>query len=360
MASYEAVAGEVRQQIGSPLPANPRTVFDTLSFDREKVRWEDYLFAPTPVELVRNSDGRECLFKRDDYFAPLGYHGINGSKLRQAIYLFKKYAAGKRRVINGTSVHSPQLPMCSALARHYGLKCTCVLGGTKPATFRRNEMADIAASLGSEFDFINIGYNHNIQLRCQELLKQSSEDAFYLEYGITLDHNRHAPEEIVQFHIVGAEQVKNIPPHITDLVMAAGSCNSCTSVLLGLAHYGTGIQRVHLVGTGPSKIPYLTERLELMGSVLGEELDIYDGLSYALQFPKTRPIQAIFYDLHGEKYCRYEDEMRFDFGGIDLHPTYEGKVMSYIYEKRPELINSNTLFWIVGNRPQKEVILSHV
>ena len=58
------------------------TIFNTLSLSRNDIKWEDYLFELTPVEKIGN-----IYFKREDKFAPLGAGGINGSKLRQCIWL---------------------------------------------------------------------------------------------------------------------------------------------------------------------------------------------------------------------------------------------------------------------------------
>ena len=62
------------------------TIFQTLSLDRSQIHWEEQLLELTPVEEVGG-----VWFKREDYFAPLGYSGINGSKLRQCIYLIDEY-----------------------------------------------------------------------------------------------------------------------------------------------------------------------------------------------------------------------------------------------------------------------------
>lgn len=39
-----------------------------------------------------------------------------------------------------------------------------------------------------------------------------------------------------------------------------------------------------------------------------------------------------------------------------FHPTYEGKVFEYLKTRLPELMNENTLFWIVGSEPKLEVV----
>lgn len=103
------------------------TIFPILSISRDEIKWDDYLYELTPVQKV----GR-LYFKRDDHFAPLGYGGINGSKLRQAIWLVKNYidGGGSKTIYSGASVKSPQLPMTSAVATHFGLKSKHVIGAT--------------------------------------------------------------------------------------------------------------------------------------------------------------------------------------------------------------------------------------
>lgn len=339
-----------------------KSVFDVFSIDRSRVHWEDYLYKLTPVERITNKDGKSCYFKREDYFAPLGYHGINGSKLRQAIYLFTTEALGKSKIINGTSVKSPQLPMSSACARHFGKDITCILGATKPETSKKHEMVDMALFFGCSLKYINIGYIHNLQLKCMDVLKEDPKNTFFLEYGMALNHKVHPAKSVYDLHFVGAEQVKNIPYGITDLIIPAGNCNSAANVLLGMMLYGwKDIERIHLVGTGPSKIKYLAERLEIMGQYCGKDPYIFGNLPYIFPtFNKSFPIETIFYDLHGTKYVTYKDERPFNFGDIDLHPTYEGKVMTYVYEKMPQLIKDTTLFWIVGNKPYKKEMVAYV
>ena len=89
-----------------------------------KKYFEDGLSALTPVE---NRVGR--LYKREDKFAPLGYGNVNGSKLRQLVWLVRGYR-GVGGIITGASVLSPQVPMTAAVGAAYGLPVIIVLGGT--------------------------------------------------------------------------------------------------------------------------------------------------------------------------------------------------------------------------------------
>src|SRR3990167_6033243 len=103
----------------------PPSIFPVLSLDPGQVHWEDYLDTLTPVE-----EHEGVYFKRDDYFAPLGYGGINGSKLRQCIYLINQARnLGAAGILSAASVRSPQLSMSTAVAKPYGLPAVQIIGG---------------------------------------------------------------------------------------------------------------------------------------------------------------------------------------------------------------------------------------
>jgi len=89
------------------------TVFDIISVDREAVKWESYLASLTPWE---NKSG--VWFKRDDYFAPLGYGGPNGSKMRQLIWYINRFKGNKSHIVTGASIQSPQLSMSAIVGSH--------------------------------------------------------------------------------------------------------------------------------------------------------------------------------------------------------------------------------------------------
>ena len=347
------------------------TIFDTLSIDRKDIRWEDHLYDLTPVEQIN-----KVWFKREDKFAPLGYGGINGSKLRQCIWLTSEYVKNSNNpvgVISGTSVKSPQLPMGSAVAEHYGLDSVHVIGATKPKVAIKHENVSAATWFKAKF-FVNphIAYNPVLQKKCQEILANSdaARDFFYLEYGITLDHKAkwNSAERVERFHYVGSEQVKNIPDHIENIVIPAGSCNSCTSILYGLARYKPkNLRNVYLIGIGPNKIDFIEERLDIIAKVSGintkpyvrqfhdspDKMNKYSSVLDADPLPNWN-FNLHHYDLHTTKYVDYQDEMMYTHGDIEFHPTYEGKMMTYVNERYPSLLNEKTMVWIVGSKQYKE------
>jgi hypothetical protein len=252
--------------------------------------------------------------------------------------------------------------MQTAVAVHFGKKPITICPGTSLEKTLEHEMPALAAWLGSEFWLCTIGYNGVLQKRAQELQSYlgGKSVAYYLEYAITLGLE-HSAQEIYDFHCVGAEQVRNIPDDVEELIMAAGSCNSSSSVLLGLAKYPKpNLKRIHFITTGPSKIEYLTRRLEKMREVSGFETRLFKNLPYEDDMfdpvPQDFPYEVIVHDQQKEGFSVYSDLMPFTFHDIELHPTYEGKIMTYIMQKCPQLIHKKSLFWIVGSYPTRQAM----
>jgi hypothetical protein len=129
------------------------TIFDVKSFDRSLVHWEDHLLHLTPVENIG-----DIWWKREDEFAPLGRGNINGSKLRQLIWLFSQ--SRLPGVISGAVTGSPQLPMTAACAKHWGMPCVQFTGGS-------GEMVTIAEGLGAETRLINPGYATTLNVKAR-------------------------------------------------------------------------------------------------------------------------------------------------------------------------------------------------
>ena len=331
------------------------TIFETLEIDRGKVKWENYLNAKTPVQYVGN-----MYFKRDDYFAPLGYGAINGGKLRQCIFIINGYYENKiKTVYSGASVLSPQIPMSAAVCYHYGIKSINVVGATKPQVVLKNDMMRLATYFGAELDFIKVGYNPVLQRRVKALLDATPESG-ELKYGIAVDSDDDN-SKIETFHSLSGNQTMNMPSYIKDLVVPTGSCNSAISILYGLQQYMNKPENeerklnVHLIGIGPKKVRYINERLLMLSTYTKLNclnLDVATPHFYPFfPMPNNPKIRLYYYDLHTTKYVTYSQRMPYNYHGIKLHPTYEGKVMTYLMDKLPYLEKDSTMFWIVGSEP---------
>lgn len=303
-------------------------VFKINSIDRCQVHWEDHLLDLTPVEEV----GGIC-FKREDKFAPLGPGNINGSKLRQLIWLFSQQQYPG--VVSGAVTASPQLPMVAACAKHWNIPCVQFTGG-------QGEMVNAGEKFGAETRLINPGYAPTLNAQAKKLA--ASKGWLHVETNITLEHKINPGERIEAFHRLGSEQVRNIPDHAEHLFVPAGSCNSLTSILYGLARFRPkSLKTVHLfriMGNVPKHKKWTDERLDIIRKVTGEELSL--------------PYTFVEHDLVDGGYTSYEKMMPCRYRELQFHPRYEGKCFCYIKdhpEKFRHLLNEKSLFWIIGSMP---------
>ena len=133
------------------------SIFEIQSFDRSVVKWEEHLYDLTPVQLVEG-----LYFKREDYFAPLGYRSINGSKLRQAIWLIDNFIKNNKAkgIVSGSVVGSPQHPMIAAICKHYDIKCLITTGTDK---IEEHLYLKMAKNWGAEFYNAKVGYAKALQ-----------------------------------------------------------------------------------------------------------------------------------------------------------------------------------------------------
>jgi len=308
-----------------------KSIFPVFSMNRADIRWEDYLGTLTPWE---NHQG--IWFKREDYFAPLGYSGPNGSKMRQLIWYMNKFRGNKTHIVTGASIQSPQLSMSAIVGAHYGLKCRQVVY-SKPETVLNHPNPAVAHGFGAVFEYASGPYNPIIQRKVADLTQDSS---LVVEYGITLPIDRYSPEDVRKFHEVGANQTKNIPDEIEELIIPAGSCNSLTSILLGLSRDRHNLKRIFTIGIGPDKAEWTHERLRYMG---------VDASKFDFEWRH--------HSLHDTGFSKYSDHFKGEsFDGINFHPTYEAKMWRWLRQNDYISCDGKTGFWIVGSAPSVKVI----
>ena len=307
------------------------SVFPKFSMDRNVIHWEDYLTLPTPVE---NHQG--VWFKREDKFAPLGYGGPNGAKLRQLIWIISKNRGGKTHILSGASVKSPQLSMSTIVGAHFNLPTRLVVGATKPETILRHTNPHIAAGFGATFEYINVAYNPNLQRKVENLTRP---DSLVVEYGITLDQTKHEAEQVLGFHDIGARQTTNIPDEVETVIVPAGSCNSLGSILLGLSRNPKNVKKLRTIGIGPNKMSWLRDRMEYIG------MDT-----------SSLPFEWEHYSLHDNNIFGYQDSVQESFDDIKFHPTYEAKCIRHLKNKGWIEPDGKTLFWIIGSEPKLDMI----
>ena len=279
----------------------------------------------TPWE---NRNGR--WYKREDYHR--NSYGVNGAKFRACRWMMERAKAeGYDHVVSAQSVLSPQSSICSTLAEELGMACTLVYGASKPETAVKHPNVRIAVEAGAQLDTSRkVAYNPVIQPYARELADVLG--AWQLPYAISMPDD--APEEDLQgFLGVGGAQVRDMPESIETLVIPFGSGNTTAGVLYGLSRFRTHLpKRVVLVGVGPDRTEWLKQRLERAGAqeIFNEvEIDVMP--------------------LHGW-FAEYGDRMPETVDHIEMHPTYEGKVVRFLngtngfWQDRDDSVG----FWIVG------------
>ena len=324
------------------------STFPLATFDRSSMHWEDYLYSLTPVEKHG-----PIFLKREDMFAPLGSNSINGSQLRQLIWLFLQADRKIDSVTSGAVQGSPQHAMVSACAKHYGMRCVQFTGGNG---VKKSDMVHIAETFGAEVRYVNPGYAATLNAKAKALAE--AENCLHIQTNITVDS---PPLLVREFHKVGSEQVRNIPDHIETLMVPAGSCNSAVSVLYGVSRFRPrSLKRVILFGIGShgSRDPnYVLQRLRVVdpeAAKLFLPCFIHDKEKEP-QVEGFPPYDLIHYNLNGTGFCKYEQMMPFTHWGVELHGRYEAKCFTYM-SRHPKIfeqyMNDRTCFWIVGSQPR--------
>jgi hypothetical protein len=304
----------------------------------------DTLYDLTPTTLTAG-----MWFKREDLYQPFLPSRVNGSKLRQAIYLVDKQVKQHNitGVVSGAVGASPQHAFISTICQAYGIGCI-IVSGTKEVA--GHEYLELAQQNGAFYHHSKVGYAKTLQATAEKIAAKM-KGHWLLETNITLDEKRNSAAEIEQFHRVGAFQVQNIPDAVDTLIIPAGSCNSATSVLHGLTMYQNAVKRVVLMGIGhygSKDIHYVQRRLE---SFNPGSRDTYD---WGIDAPAAQGrIKIEYYNLNGSGFCSYADLMPEQVADIDFHPRYEGKIIRY-FKQHPELRerywNKGSMFWVVGGK----------
>lgn len=273
-------------------------------------------------------------YKRDDYHRAA--NGVNGSKYRACRHLITSAVVefGIDHVVTAQSVRSPQAAICATLCEELGLKCTVVVGASKPHTAIKHPSVAIAMAAGADLDTTaRLAYNNVIQPYAARLARKLG--AWQLPYAISPPAEA-GREAVEAFLAVGGEQVRNMPDALETLIIPFGSANTSASILYGLATQGANLKKVVLVGVGPDRTGWMHDRLNQVGV----------GLSTVGEFP----FELEHLTLH-QWFANYEDMMPETLDGIQFHRTYEGKVIRYLNQLNSDYwINRNgkTGFWIVG------------
>lgn len=280
----------------------------------------------TPVELRGG-----ILWKREDFYR--NTYGVNGSKLRACRHLLTQASLnGYDHIVSAQATASPQSAISSTLAEELGMRCTIVVGASKPETAVRHPNIAIAMRAGAELDTgCRVAYNGTLQPYARRLSERLG--AYHLPYAITTPPDA-ALEDVEAFLAVGGAQVANLPDELETLVMPFGSANTACGVLYGLHDQApASLRKIIMMEVGPNRREWARTRLESVGRSL-----------------RPGGVEIEWITLH-EVWANYGDRMPETMEGIVFHPTYEGKMIRWLNLVRPEwwLRRDGTVgFWIVG------------
>lgn len=276
-------------------------------------------------------------YKREDYHR--NHWGVNGSKYRASRHLIVRAVVeqGIDHIVSASSVRSPQAAVFATLAAELGLKCTVVVGASKPETAARHPYISLALAAGAKLDTsTKVAYNTALQRAGQTIAERLG--AWKAPYPLVpaVDEPGGALRAFLE---VGASQAGNLPPSIRTLVVPFGTGQTASGVLYGLSKLEPGnLERVILVGIGPDKSKQLWERLAAV--------DVFHT-KFDIELVSTFPW-----------FAEYDDEMPETIDGIVMHPTYEGKVVRFLNLAKPKwwtARDGSTGFWIVGGPLPKVV-----
>jgi hypothetical protein len=256
----------------------------------------------TPIEKY---DG--VLYKRDDLFIPFPGEMLNGGKVRQAINLIYQNLDLIRtdyhnKVATACGVDSPQGMIVSRVAKAYNLGCFVGYGALSPKTLAENKFIQhIRLNNGIADRIANYSYENVISSHLKNLQEENGgKNFFIIKFGIEVEKNPIVVDCI-------ADQVKNLPDDLDNLVIPTGSGKKIKNVYV-----------VHVSGQDRNK--KITEIAGLVPYIYVK----------GTGFPYHRKVVSTVTD------------------GFVLDEIYEAKVYDWMLHNI-DLRGEKTLFWVVGN-----------
>ena len=280
----------------------------------------DYNFnmdSATPCSVIG-----DYWFKLDSEFQPFGPL-VNGGKLRQCLSYVTTMLAKREyeHIVSASSIYSPQSAIVAAVAQHFGIPCKVYFGGTSDKRLTVMLNPKIASYFDADFEIVSTGRHSVIFQKAAQFAKENN--------GLLIDYGMNALENVKDFFDTNANQVRNLPGDLDNLIIPCGSGITSAGILYGIYKYGIRIRTIYLVGVAPHR------------------LDKIKKLLFKLQIPFPNNITYIH--LFGESNFQYEKKMLCSYCGIILHPNYEAKVGNWLFNhSKIDLESEKTCFWIVG------------
>lgn len=270
-----------------------------------------HTFSTESLDPIDEIDG--YLVKRGDAFC-LGHHV--GSKVRQCLHLVGHRLQNIREhhnngICTGAGLPSPQIAIVAGVAKAYGLSCSVT---TPWFAEHARDVNRINASLAQREGACVYGVgnpNPSGYLRdVEELVRETGY--LPIRFGMCGDK---AMEPVI-------EQVANVPGHVKQIVVIAGSGLTALGVLLGLARFQKPVKQVFVV--------------TLSGHYQQNKAAWYDPRPASEKFAGDVVVASSPYE-----YRKLVKATPWDW-------TYESK--AWVWMKNNLQPDGNTLFWVVGSR----------
>ena len=273
------------------------------------------------AELTPIEEYNGVLYKRDDLFRPFPDEELNGGKVRQAINLIHQNldlikSEYHSKVATTCQKDSPQGLIVSRVARAYYLQCFVGYGNISPKTLAENTFIHHIRKNNAQVEsIINQGFDNAITSRLKKLQEAGTGNNFFIiKFGIEVEKNPIVVDCI-------ADQVKNLPDNLDNLVIPSGSGITAGSILRGIKKYGKKIKNVYVVHVSGR------DRRKKINEITGGVPYIYVK---GTGFPYHRKVVRTVTD------------------GFVLDEIYEAKVYDWMLHNL-DIRKEKTLFWCVGN-----------
>ena len=172
---------------------------------------------------------------------------LNGGKVRQAINLIYQNldlirSEYKSTVATACGKDSPQGLIISRVAKAYNLGCFVGYGALSPKTLEENKFIQhIRQNNGIAERIANYSYDNVISSSLKKLQEENGGKNFLIvKFGIDFEKNPVVVDCI-------ADQVKNLPDKLDNLIIPTGSGITAGSILRGIKKYGKKIKKIHVV-----------------------------------------------------------------------------------------------------------------
>jgi len=266
--------------------------------------------------------------KRDDLFAPEGYRGLCGSKLRQSINLLNHLAVHIRENCDNTILCQSGKGlstgvMLAAAANPHGIKVILCVGGMKESTWENDPVLSKALEFGAEIrNVCKAGYTSAIKSNIIKLsMNHGWYDASYDERGSGIT----------------AFQVDDLPTEIETLVVPVGDGVQLAAILRRLTHNKRNLKRV--VGVQISG----RDRRKSIDEMCDSPLYSQDNHKYEMVVLNKYP---------------YSKKIKQELPNGDLlDGTYEAKAYEWMLNNIE--LDHSVCFWVVGKKPDAQVTKLH-